>query len=96
MPSGGTITVETGMHDEDHLFIRIVDEGKGIPSEMLDKLGEPFYTTKDHGTGLGLMVCYKIIENHLGEIRVHSEVNQGTTFEVILKTSGSNSKLITT
>jgi PAS domain S-box-containing protein len=95
MPTGGTITVETGMHDEDHLFIRIVDEGKGIPSEMLEKLGEPFYTTKDHGTGLGLMVCYKIIENHLGEIRVNSEVNQGTTFEVILRTSISNSKLIT-
>jgi PAS domain S-box-containing protein len=87
MPTGGTIMVETGMHDEDHLFIRITDEGKGIPKEMLDKLGEPFYTTKDHGTGLGLMVCYKIIENHFGELRVQSEVNQGTTFEIILRTS---------
>jgi PAS domain S-box-containing protein len=95
MPNGGTITVETGMKDENHLFIRITDEGNGIPREMLEKLGEPFYTTKDHGTGLGLMVCYKIIENHLGEIRVHSEINLGTTFEVILKTSTSNQELVT-
>lgn len=93
MPNGGTITVETGMHDEDQLFIRITDEGNGIPKEMLDKLGEPFYTTKDHGTGLGLMVCYKIIENHYGELRVQSEVNQGTTFEIILRTSNSNKEL---
>lgn len=95
MPKGGTITVETGVHDEEHLFIRITDEGHGIPKEMLDKLGEPFYTTKDHGTGLGLMVCYKIIENHLGELMVQSEVNQGTTFEIILRTSISNKELVT-
>jgi PAS domain S-box-containing protein len=94
MPHGGTITVETGMHDEEHLFIRITDEGDGIPKEILDKIGEPFYTTKDHGTGLGLMVCYKIIENHLGELKVQSELNQGTTFEIILKTSYSNSQLL--
>jgi two-component system, sporulation sensor kinase A len=96
MPNGGTITVETGMHDENHLFIRVTDEGYGISKEMLDKLGEPFYTTKDHGTGLGLMVCYKIIENHLGELKVQSEINQGTTFEIILKTSISNKGLVTT
>jgi PAS domain S-box-containing protein len=94
MPKGGTITVETGMHDEDHLFIRVTDEGYGIPKEMLNKLGEPFYTTKDQGTGLGLMVCYRIIENHFGELRVQSEVNQGTTFEILLKTSISNTELV--
>jgi PAS domain S-box-containing protein len=93
MPNGGTITVETGMHDSEHLYIRIIDEGKGIPPERLNKLGEPFYTTKEHGTGLGLMVCYKIIENHLGKLLVHSEVDQGTTFEIILSTSQTQQEL---
>jgi PAS domain S-box-containing protein len=87
MPDGGTITVESGMHDTDHLFIKITDEGKGIPEDILAKLGEPFYTTKEHGTGLGLMVCYKIIENHLGQLKVYSEVGNGTTFEIILRTT---------
>jgi two-component system, sporulation sensor kinase A len=87
MPNGGTVTVKTGIHDENHISIKIMDEGNGIPQDMLAKLGEPFYTTKDHGTGLGLMVCYKIIENHLGQLLVSSELNVGTTFEIILKTN---------
>jgi PAS domain S-box-containing protein len=84
MPTGGTITVETGQKDSEHIFIRITDEGKGIPEEMLSKLGEPFYTTKEHGTGLGLMVCYKIIENHLGQLNVSSKLNEGSRFEIVL------------
>lgn len=84
MPTGGTITVETGQRDSHHIYIKITDEGKGIPEEMLSKLGEPFYTTKEHGTGLGLMVCYKIIENHLGHLNVSSKKNEGTSFEIVL------------
>ncbi|HLO12120.1 MAG TPA: ATP-binding protein [Pseudoneobacillus sp.] len=90
MPDGGTIKVETGKYDENNIFIRVIDEGKGIPSDKLAKLGEPFYTTKENGTGLGLMVCYKIIENHLGQLNVHSELNEGTTFEIILRASFVN------
>jgi PAS domain S-box-containing protein len=93
MPKGGTITVETGMHDNDNIFIKVSDEGQGIPKDMLTKLGEPFYTTKEHGTGLGLMVCYKIIENHLGQLRVDSTLNEGTTFDIILRTSFSHGEL---
>jgi PAS domain S-box-containing protein len=87
MPTGGTITVETGLSSSKRIFIRITDEGNGIPQEMLDRLGEPFYTTKESGTGLGLMVCYKIIENHQGELRVESEVGRGTSFEIVLNAS---------
>jgi PAS domain S-box-containing protein len=87
MPHGGTITVETGIHDEKNVFIKIKDEGYGIPEEMLTKLGEPFYTTKDQGTGLGLMVCYNIVESHHGQLNVYSEINKGTTFEMILPNS---------
>jgi PAS domain S-box-containing protein len=93
MPNGGTITVQTEMHDSEHISIRIIDEGKGIPPELINKLGEPFYTTKEQGTGLGLMVCYKIIENHLGKLLVYSEVGQGTTFEIILSTTLSHQEL---
>jgi PAS domain S-box-containing protein len=84
MPTGGTISVETGQRDAEHIYIRITDEGKGIPEEVLSKLGEPFYTTKEHGTGLGLMVCYKIIENHLGQLNVTSKMNEGSSFEIML------------
>lgn len=51
---------------------------------MLKKLGEPFYTTKDRGTGLGLMVSYKIIEEHKGYIEVESKVEKGTSFHIYL------------
>ncbi|WP_442596258.1 ATP-binding protein [Neobacillus sp. D3-1R] len=87
MPDGGTIHVQTGLYDEDMIFIKVIDEGYGIPEEMIAKLGEPFYTTKEQGTGLGLMVCYNIIENHQGQMKVYSEVNKGTTFEIILPIS---------
>ncbi|HYK74842.1 MAG TPA: ATP-binding protein [Pseudoneobacillus sp.] len=87
MPDGGTIRVQTGMYDEKQIFIKVMDEGNGIPEEIIAKLGEPFYTTKEQGTGLGLMVCFKIIENHQGQMKVYSEVNKGTTFEIILPVS---------
>ncbi|MEJ8545446.1 PAS domain S-box protein [Brevibacillus borstelensis] len=60
------------------------DTGYGIEPARIPKLGEPFFTTKQNGTGLGLMVTYKIIEEHGGSIRVHSKPKQGTTVEVIL------------
>lgn len=65
-------------------FIEITDHGKGIPKELLDKLGEPFYTTKEKGNGLGLMISYKIIKEHGGIIRVNSEIGKGTVFTIEL------------
>jgi two-component system, sporulation sensor kinase E len=64
--------------------ISITDQGCGIPKDKIKKLGEPFYTTKERGTGLGLMVSYKIIEEHRGKIDVESEVGVGTTFHITL------------
>lgn len=72
---------------KDKVHVDIVDQGEGISQEMLDKIGEPFYTTKEKGTGLGLMVCYKIVRNHNGEIHVKSQKGTGTTFTVILPLS---------
>jgi two-component system, sporulation sensor kinase E len=84
MPNGGTITVKMKRKDINHIIISITDEGIGIPEDKLKKLGEPFYTTKERGTGLGLMVSYKIIEEHYGKIEVESVVGEGTTFHITL------------
>jgi two-component system, sporulation sensor kinase E len=61
-------------------MVKITDDGYGIPKERLKKIGEPFYTTKEKGTGLGLMVSYRIIKNHKGSIVCESEEGKGTTF----------------
>ncbi len=83
MPKGGHLYVST-WYDNDSVSFSFTDEGKGIPKERLKRLGEPFYTTKEKGTGLGLMVTRKIIEEHGGELSFSSEVNKGTTVTVSL------------
>jgi PAS domain S-box-containing protein len=84
MPDGGVVTISMS-HDEDGAVnIRIQDQGSGISKEQLSKIGQPFYTTKDKGTGLGLMVTYKIVDNHQGQITAESELGIGTTFIIRL------------
>ncbi|MEF3307546.1 PAS domain S-box protein [Paenibacillus sp. GYB004] len=83
MPEGGTVTLEARM-EADELLIAVRDEGIGIPEDKLGKLGQPFYTTKDKGTGLGLMISMNIIEHHEGRVRVYSQVGKGTEFQVLL------------
>ena len=78
----GEITITVSKSNEE-LNIAISDTGKGIPSEYLDKIGKPFFTTKANGNGLGLMICYKIIEEHDGKINVESSP-KGTTFTIKL------------
>ena len=67
-------------------MLRVVDNGRGIPSEHLKQVFEPFFTTKSEGegTGLGLSIVRNIIEQHRGEISVQSEVGRGTSFEISL------------
>jgi two-component system, sporulation sensor kinase E len=84
MPKGGEVAVRISRLDDSHIRISITDQGCGIPQDKIKKLGEPFYTTKERGTGLGLMVSYKIIEEHQGKIDVESEVGVGTTFHITL------------
>jgi signal transduction histidine kinase len=64
--------------------VSITDNGKGMSEEEIKRLGSPFYSTKDHGTGLGTMVCYKIIDSLKGEIIVKSKINEGSTFSIVL------------
>ncbi|MBY0121831.1 ATP-binding protein [Bacillus sp. S/N-304-OC-R1] len=84
MNDGGVIRISSKMDEINTLSISIIDQGCGIrPSEM-ERLFDPFYTTKVDGTGLGLLVSKKIVEDHKGQIQVESEVNNGTMVEVIL------------
>jgi PAS domain S-box-containing protein len=84
MKNGGHIFIEAQKKDEHSVLIRFIDEGCGIPKEYLEKIGKPFFTTKEKGTGLGMMISKKIIEDHGGTMSIMSEVNKGTTVEVIL------------
>jgi signal transduction histidine kinase len=84
MPNGGQITVQLNKLNEDEVTIRFVDEGCGIPKEELKKVGEIFYSTKEKGTGLGLMVSHKIIQDHQGSIYINSEIDKGTVVKVLL------------
>jgi two-component system sporulation sensor kinase A len=87
MPDGGTITVrfEHVLKDEgDEVIVFIEDMGTGIPEEILSRLGEPFFTTKETGTGLGLMVCYKIIQAHGGTLTIDSKPESGTVVRISL------------
>lgn len=84
---GGELSIETGVNDEDEtVFIKISDNGIGIPAEIQDKIFEPFFTTKGvgEGTGLGMSIAYNTIARHHGKIEIDSEVGSGTTFKLVL------------
>ena len=91
MPKGGILTVRT-KREEDKVLILIQDTGVGIPEEIRDKIFEAFFTTKQKvkGVGLGLSVCYGIIKDHGGEIKVESEEGKGTTFNIRLPITSEN------
>lgn len=79
----GNITIKVSSCPN-HISITVEDNGPGISKERLNRIGEPFYSTKEKGTGLGLLTSYKIIENHNGTISVDSVVGKGTTFLITL------------
>jgi PAS domain S-box-containing protein len=78
MEAGGTLRIETFI-DGDSVSLSVADEGCGMSEEVVQKLGTPFYTTKDSGTGLGLAVCYSIAARHNASIRVETG-SQGSKF----------------
>lgn len=80
----GTIQIGSETVSPHWVCFWIQDQGEGMSEEVLQHLYEPFFTTKDRGTGLGLATVYKIIEAHHGEIRVQSKVGEGTRFEIHL------------
>jgi two-component system, NtrC family, sensor histidine kinase HydH len=85
-PRGGRVYVGCENNGEDRVHIVVEDTGEGIPKENLDKLFDPFFSTKKKGTGLGLAIVKSIIEGHGGEIEVESEPAGGTRFIITLTT----------
>lgn len=81
MPDGGNLEVQT-TYEDPHVFIKIRDEGKGMTKKQISRLGEPYFTTKENGTGLGMMVSYSIIKGMGGQINVDSEVGNWTSFSI--------------
>jgi PAS domain S-box-containing protein len=104
MPNGGTITVRAdnltlerdqerlGLSSDVRRFVRISiqDQGTGIRKEHLSRIFDPYFTTKETGSGLGLATSYSIIRNHQGAIKVESEPGQGTTFIMYLPASNGS------
>jgi signal transduction histidine kinase len=83
MDKPGTIRVSLE-NDDDAVLIAVADEGKGIPPENLPNIFRPFFTTKGHGTGLGLSLARRIVETHGGQIDVASELGKGSRFQIRL------------
>jgi two-component system sensor histidine kinase HydH len=84
-PKGGTIKVECYAIGDGRVHVSIEDSGEGIPRENMDKLFDPFFSTKKKGTGLGLAIVKSIVQAHDGEIDVESDAGKGTRFVVSLR-----------
>ena len=83
MSTAGTLTLQTGENSDD-VWMSVTDTGGGIPEEQINRIFEPFYTTKKKGTGLGLMIVQRIVRAHNGRIELDSHVGRGTTFRIWL------------
>jgi two-component system, sporulation sensor kinase E len=93
MPEGGILKVQT-RQSEGSFGLVVRDNGVGIPDENMDKVFEPYFTTKDFGSGLGLTLVYKIVKEHMGDIEVSSKVGEGTSFTLSFPIPQKEKRLI--
>lgn len=89
MPNGGVLTV-SAQRVKDRLELRVADTGHGIPAQDLDRIFDPYFTTKNQGTGLGLATVRTMVEAHGGQIRIASEPGQGTQVVLDLPFKGES------
>ncbi|WP_242235486.1 ATP-binding protein [Bacillus cereus group sp. BfR-BA-01316] len=89
--NGQEIIISVKKYNSTEVKISILDKGVGIPSERIKRLGEPFYSTKEKGTGVGLMMSYRIIESHGGKISIKSQVGKGTAVTLFFPIYNGNS-----
>lgn len=83
MTRDGVLTLQTG-HAAAGVWVSVMDTGGGIPQDIINRVFEPFYTTKNKGSGLGLMIVQRIVREHGGRIELESRVGQGTSFRIWL------------
>jgi two-component system, sporulation sensor kinase E len=93
MTKGGTLSLQTGESSEG-VWVSVADTGGGIPQDQLNRIFEPFYTTKKKGSGLGLMIVQRIVRAHAGRIELESQVGRGTTFRIWLPLHERKPKLL--
>lgn len=93
MTKGGTLTIQTG-ESSDGVWVSVSDTGGGIAQEQINRIFEPFYTTKKKGTGLGLMIVQRIVRAHDGRIELESHVGRGTTFRIWLPLHERRTRLL--
>ncbi|GAB1433729.1 ATP-binding protein [Spirochaetota bacterium] len=93
MPKGGKLLLETSS-SQDEFAIRVEDSGSGIDNDKIGKIFEPYYTTKENGTGLGLTLSYKIIKEHGGDISVSSKPGAGSVFTISLPIPQKEKRLL--
>jgi PAS domain S-box-containing protein len=91
MPTGGIVGISTAMERWDSVRVSIADTGVGIPPDDLGKIYQLYYTTKPHGSGIGLSLVYRVVQMHNGSIEASSELGRGTTMVVRLPVSQSRS-----
>jgi len=85
MPQGGALAVKTLLDDsENTLRIAISDSGKGMEPPVLDQMFQPFFTTKRKGSGLGLSICQRLVDQHGGSISAESAPGKGTVFTLLI------------
>ena len=84
MSSGGELAVRWRRDDSSRIVVEFEDDGSGIAAEDLPRVGQPFYTTKESGTGLGLPIAHRIVERHGGKLTLHSRSKRGTIVRVDL------------
>ena len=84
MPNGGTLRIVCAPAPRNRVEVRVEDAGIGIRPQDLGKIFDLYYTTKDHGTGIGLSMVYRIVQMHDGEVEVQSTLGSGTTFRILL------------
>jgi signal transduction histidine kinase len=93
MPDGGELNIRTRSNG-DMVLVEITDNGEGIEQETMGKIFEPYFTTKDFSSGLGLPLVFKIIKEHNGEISVKSKHGEGTTFTISFPIPQGEKRLI--
>ncbi len=93
MPDGGRLRVQT-VQKGNELLLKISDTGVGISDEHMDKIFEPYFTTKDFGSGLGLTLVYKILKEHMGDIEINSKVGEGTSITLSFPVPQKEKRLI--
>jgi two-component system, sporulation sensor kinase E len=95
LESGGEIRLQTEEAPDGDIMIHIIDTGQGIPENVMGKIFEPYFTTRKFGTGLGLVIVYKIIKELGGDIKVSSKENEGTMFSIKLPVLEKRKRLLT-